>query len=195
MGEGARFWNGGLLMSIDPNVQALQDQPKWGKYLYDAFRAVEKRIANLASQTNSSLIAPEGSPPPQVNAISVNASGGIAHVQVTDNNQIYRGINYYVDYSTDPGFSAPVTHHLGPSRDARIPVGNQPLYYRAYSGYPTSSPSAPVYHGGVSPIPVTAAGSTPPPVPSGQGSGTGFPGQISGHGPVAWRGAATPRRG
>jgi hypothetical protein len=179
----------------DSNVQALRNVPMWGKYIFDAFQRVQKQLNNLSTQNNSSLTGSQNLAPPPIQGVTVKASGGIAHVQVTDNStNLYRGLNYFAEYSTDSAFTAPVTHPMGPSRDARIPVGNEPLYYRAYSGYPTSPPSAPLYHGGSIPIKVTAIGSTPPPVPPGMGSGTGYPGQISGHGPIPWRGKMPPKR-
>ena len=182
-------------MSSDPNVSAVRSQPIWGNYLYLAFQRLQKQLTNLSIQGNASLLGPQNSAPPQVNAVSVTAGGGVAHVQIVDNNQnLYRGVQYHVQYSTDPGFSAPVTHHMGPSRDARIPVGTQPLYYRAYSDYPTSPASAPQYHGGSRAMPVAAIGTEQPPIPSGMGSGTGTASQISGFGPVPWRGSNPPKR-
>lgn len=178
----------------DPNVAAVRGLPVYGNFIFKALRSIQRQLGNLSVQGNAALDAPENSPPPQVNAVSVTASGGIAHVQVTDNNQVFRGINYHVDVATDKGFSAPCTFHMGPSRDIRIPVGSEPLFYRVFSDYPTTSPSIPVYHGGITPIAVTASGSAPPAIPSGQGSGTGFAGQISGHGPVPWRGTTVPKR-
>lgn len=182
-------------MANDPNVQALRNVPLWGKYLFDAFRNVQKQLSNVATQANTSLTGAQSSAPPQVNAVNVTASGGVAHIQITDNNPVYRGITYHVQYATDAGFSAPCNGPSGPSRDIRIPVGNQPLFYRVFSDYPTSPASEPVYHGGATPQAIAATGATAPPVPSGQGSGTGFTGQISGHGPVPWRGANPPKRG
>lgn len=182
-------------MSADPNVQALRNMPNWGRYIFEAFRNIQKQLSNTSVQTNSSLTGSQSAPPPQINAINVTASGGVAHVQITDNNQnLYRGVTYHVQYSTDPGFANPITHHMGPSRDARIPVGTQPIYYRAFSDYPTSEASVPVYHGGSQPVPVTASGTEQPPIPAGQGSGTGFPSQISGFGPIPWRGINPPKR-
>lgn len=182
-------------MPSDPNIQAIKQMPGWGKYLYSAFQSIQRQLTNAGTQTNASLGATQAPPPPQINALNVIASGGVAHVQIIDNNEsLFRGIQYHVQYATDPGFSNPVNCHLGPSRDIRIPVGTQPLYYRAFSDYPTSPHSAPVYHGGVSPSAVAATGADAPAIPAGQGSGTGTPGQISGFGPIPWRGVNPPKR-
>jgi hypothetical protein len=179
----------------DPNIQALQNVPIYGKFLYDAFQSITKKLGNLSVQGNASLQGPENAPPPQVNSVNVTASGGVAHIQIIDNNEnLYRGVRYHVQYATDAGFSAPCNGPSGPSRDIRIPVGNQPLFYRVFSDYPTSAPSVPVYHGGAFPIAIAATGTDQPPIPSGQGSGTGRPGQISGYGTVPWRGNTPPKR-
>ena len=180
-----------------PNVRNLPElttMPTYGHKLVQALKDLRTLIQNVGQQTNATPHAQQTPPPPQVNALKVTAGAGIAHIQITDENAIYRGISYHVQYSTDPGFSAPVTAHLGPSRDLRIPVGTQPLYYRAFSDYPTSAPSPPVYHGGAVPSAVAALGESQPPIPAGQGSGTGFASQISGHGPVPYRGATPPKR-
>jgi hypothetical protein len=171
------------------NIPYIRTIPVWGERVAEAFSDIQQAIRNVSQQANLNPAGTDQAPPPQINALKVVVNGGVAHVQITDNNQIYRGINYHVQYGTDQGLSAPVTHHMGPSRDARIPVGIQPLWWRAYSDYPTSSPSAPVYH----PM-TTSTGTNPPPVPPGQGSGTGTPGQISGFGIIPFRGTNPPKR-
>lgn len=182
-------------MASDPNVQALRNVPLWGRYLFDAFRNIQKQLQNVSTQGNVALSSSENSAPPSPNAVSVTASGGVAHIQITDNNpNLYRGITYHVQYATDPNFISPCNGPSGPSRDIRIPVGTQPLYYRVFSDYPTSPASPPVCHGGSSPVAVAATGAEQPPIPQGQGSGTGTPGQISGAGPIPWRGNTPPKR-
>lgn len=175
------------------NLAYLRSLP-FGARLVESLQDLQQGIKNMAMQGNLNPDGQVQDAPPQVNAISVTAGGGVAHVQITDNNAIYRGIQYHVQYATDPGFTAPITQYLGPSRDARIPVGNTPLYYRAFSDYPTGSHSAPVYHGGSTPIAVTASGTSQPAIPKGQGSGTGTPSQISGFGPIPFRGTNPPKR-
>ena len=179
-------------MSKVRNLDFLAHLPEFGSKLVEALKDYGKQISNIAQQVNANPSASQQAPPPQINSLTVSAGGGVAHAQIQDNNAIYRGIHYHVQYATDPGFSSPVTVHLGPSRDARIPVGSQPLYWRAFSDYPTSEHSQPVYHNNN--LPIAAAGTSQPPIPSGQGSGTGYPGQIAGYGPVPYRGAIAPKR-
>lgn len=175
------------------NLPFLRSLP-FGDRLVESLQDLQTGIKNISQQINAHPDSQTQAPPPQINALKVTASGGVAHVQVIDNNAIYRGIEYHVQYSTDPSFSSPVTAHMGPSRDIRIPVGAGPLYYRAFSDYQTSSPSTPVYHGGQNPLPIAATGTTQPEVPAGQGSGTGMPGQLSGYGPIPFRGNTPPKR-
>ena len=176
------------------NLSYIRTIPVFGPRLYETLSDILTQQSNAAMQTNANPSGGSQAPPPQINALTVTAGAGIAHVQITDNNQMYRGVKYHVQYATEPGFSNPITAHMGPSRDLRIPVGTQPLYYRAFSDYPTSDTSNPVYHGGSTPIAVTASGTDQPPIPTGKGSGTGTPGQISGHGPIPFRGSAPPKR-
>ena len=176
------------------NLPELNTMPKYGHKLVQAIKDLRQLIQNVGQQTNATPHAIETAAPPQINSLKVTAGGGVAHIQITDENPVYRGISYHALISANPGFTAPVTIHMGPSRDIRVPVGSQPLYYAAFSDYPTSAPSAPMYHGGAQPVAVTAIGTTQPLVPSGQGSGTGYPGQISGHGIVPFRGEVAPRR-
>ena len=58
-----------------------------------------------------------------------------------------RGIFYFAESDTTPAFSQPYVHFLGSSRNLRIALGNQTLYWRAYSQYLGSDPSAPVTFG------------------------------------------------
>lgn len=183
-------------MALIRNLPTLRNMPTWGQRIVEAFQDVQKQLSNTSTQTNANLTAPQNAAPPQINALTVTASGGVAHAQITDSNEsLYRGVNYHLQYAVaGTGFAAPVTFHMGPSRDARIPVGTQTLEYRAFSDYPTSPASPPVYHGGSQPVAIAAIGSDQPPIPSGMGSGTGMPSQISGFGPVPWRGSNPPKR-
>lgn len=187
-------------MALIPNLARIREMVvggvNFGQLIQEAFQGVQKQLTNTSAQTNASLSSNQNAAPPQINALTVTASGGVAHAQIADNNQnLYRGVNYHLQYApAGTNFAAPITFHMGPSRDARIPVGTSPLEYRAFSDYPTSPASAPVYHGGAMPIAVAATGTDQPPIPAGQGSGTGTPSQISGFGPIPYRGSTPPKR-
>lgn len=181
----------------DPNIEALKEMPRWGTYLYKAFKIMMKQVSNVASQSNTALNSSENAAPPPVNELRVTAGGGVVHLQAVHNENFYRGITYHFHASSDSGFSSPVTLYSGPNRDVRIPVGNSPLHYAVTCDYGSSSPSSPVTYytnGGSVPVSVAATGSSQPVIPAGQGSGTGYPGQLAGYGPQPWRGTSPPRR-
>lgn len=179
----------------DPNIEALRSMPQWGTYLYKAFKVLLRQTGDIASQTNSALDGSESAPPPAVSKLLVSASGGVAHLQAVHNVPIYRGVNYHFHVSGDGG-STWSTLYSGPNRDVRLPVGTGSLHYAVTCDYPTSPASPVTYYtaGGSSPAAVAASGASQPEFPAGQGSGTGFPGQIAGYGPTAWRDAQPPRR-
>lgn len=172
--------------------------PTWGQRIFEAFNDVQKQIGNVARQTNSSTSAVQNAPPPQVNNLHVDGGAGIYHAYITDHNQnLYRGVEYHLEYSETPDFQDFHTVSIGPSRDHRVNLGLPgPIYWRGYSQYGgASNPSAPVYHGGPQPVGVFAVGGTAPALRSGQGSGTNPPSQgAAGFGQIPWRGAEPPKR-
>jgi hypothetical protein len=173
-------------MPIDVrNLEYIKAQdPKF----YEAFIDIIKAHEVVSQQVNGSSSS-NPSPPPAVNGVKVSGAGGHLHVAITDNNQIYRGIQYYVEHADNPQFTDPQIVHIGDTRNATIPVGSQSRYVRVYSAYASSAPSPAVYHGGADPIPVNGGGSDSGPqfLPS-EGSGTGTAGQgLSGPGPIPYR--------
>lgn len=168
----------------------LPDSPEFGARLYQAFSDIVTKSTNTEQQTNAN---PEGPPsaPPKINGVQVSGQDGFIHVAVTDNNEIYRGVRYYVEHADNPHFTNPQVIPMHDSRNVTFPVGNQTRYVRAYSAYPSSHPSEPVYHGGAQPIAVNGGGSTPGPLfLASQGSGTGEAGVgLQGPGKVAFRSA------
>ena len=178
------------------NLPSLNKIPVYGHLLVQALKDLRTMVNNVGQQTNATPSAQDTPPPPPVNELRVSAGGGVVHLQAVHGNNFYRGITYHFHASPDAGFSNPVTLYSGPNRDVRIPVGTAPLHYAVTCDYPTSAGSPVTYHtaGGSSPVPVAAIGADQPAMPYGQGSGTGTPGQISGHGPIPFRGELPPRR-
>src|SRR6266446_3398732 len=83
------------------------------------------------------------------------------------------GVFYFAESDTTPAFAAPRVYFMGASRNMYVQLGNQTLYWRAYSQYIGSLPSAPVSFGSP-PTAVAGGGATgPAPLPS-SGSGV-FP--------------------
>lgn len=178
---------------------ASEQFPDLGSKLNEALSDITNRTQTLAQHTNT---ATQGKvdPPPAINSVSVTGQNGHFNVAITDNGQIYRGIQYYVEHADNAAFTNPTVIHIGDARTHNEYLGNVTRYWRAYSAYATGPPSSPSYHGGRSaPLPVTGGGVTGGPAfqPS-QGSGTGTPGQgLSGPGPVPFRSpdGAPPIRG
>jgi hypothetical protein len=139
-------------------------------YLYESLRQVVSAINSLGQATG---VDPAGSiaAPVPVGAISVAASDGIFDIAITDNSPVRRGIFYFVESDTSPDFTAPRVFFLGSSRNLRLSLGNLTLYWRAYSQYIGSTPSAPVTFG-TPPAPVTGGGAAGPALQPSSGSGT-----------------------
>jgi hypothetical protein len=157
-------------LNIDNLEKIRQDNP----FVAEAFDAVARAMGNMAEQTNASLHGSTAAPPAPT-SVNVTAAGGIFDVAITDNNPVQRGINYFVEYSDNPSFVKPRVIDLGQSRNERRALGNQTLYFRAYSSYPTSPRSDAVYHGGSATNPVAVAGggaTSGPALQASQGSGT-----------------------
>ena len=139
----------------------------------EALESIARVAANVADQTNSAVTG--STPAPNApTSLSVLASGGIHDIAITDNNPVNRGINYFVEYSPEATFVKPTVVDLGATRNLRTALGNQTLFFRAYSAYPTSPRSAAVYFGSATnPTAVNGGGASAGPTPqTSQGSGT-----------------------
>lgn len=167
--------------------------------LYEAFADLIQQHENLAQQVNGNSTG-QPLPPPSIDGVTVTGQNGQFHIQIQHRSPIYRGIQYYAEFADNSGFSNPHTIHMGDSRENTQFLGNGTYYWRAYSAYASSPPSAPAYHGGAArPQPVSGGGSVGGPalLPP-QGSGTGIAGEgLSGPGPVAFRSSTgkPPKRG
>jgi hypothetical protein len=138
--------------------------------LADSLQRIVNAVNTLGVGTG---VDPAGAtqPPAPIAAISVQAADGIFDVALTDNSQITRGISYFVESDTTPGFNQPHVYSLGPSRNMRVSLGNLTLYWRGYSQYLGSAPSAPVAFGSP-PAAVVGGGVSGPAPQSSSGSGT-----------------------
>lgn len=150
-----------------------QQDPRLG----ETFKQLQDVINNISQQTAS---VPQGqqTPPAPPSSLAVVASGGIFDIAIQDNNPSVTGIapDYFLEYSTTPGFQTPVQIHLGPARNHRVTLGNQTLYWRSYSQYGrASAASGKVYFGNAgAPTPVVGGGAIAgPTVQASAGSGTG----------------------
>ena len=151
-----------------PNLEWIrQKDPRLLETILALSQHVENLSNNSVASTQSDYPAPSN-----IGAVNVTAADGIHDVKITDNAVIRRGVNYFLEYATEPHFTNPIVVHIGTSRNWRGYLGNLTTYWRAYSQYPGSKPSAPVYFGGSTPTQVIGGGSAGPTLQSSSGSGT-----------------------
>lgn len=164
-------------MTVNIQLRNLDSIRKRDTLLAEALDDLVKAISTVALQTGS--VAQGNAPTPAApSSLNVTAAGGIFDIAITDNNPQHSGIapDYFLEYSLTASFAQPVVIHLGPARNFRANLGNQTLYWRAYSQIGRASqPSPKVYFGNsVTPTPVVGGGAIAGPNPlASTGSGTG----------------------
>ena len=134
--------------------------------LYDLVSSMEAEINAQKSQTGAAGILQTGQSapiPPAPTLLTVVAAGGIVQVNVIDSTP---GVNYVLEYSPTPNFSAPrqIALPLGVT-SFRFFSGNQTSFWGVRSGYPTAPHAAPLsqrtYFGtATQPTPVIGGGAT-----------------------------------
>jgi hypothetical protein len=119
----------------------------------------------------------------------VSGQNGHFNVALSDQNNVYAGVNYFAAHADNPNFTNAHIIDLGASRNHNVFLGNVGRYWMGYSSYANSAPSSPRYHGGTQPAIVQGGGTNAgPQFLDSQGSGTGSPGvALSGPGPVPYR--------
>jgi hypothetical protein len=156
------------------NIANLEKIRQENPLLAEALESISLGVGAVADQTNA-MIHGNTAAPAGPSSLTVTAAGGIFDGAIEDSSPVTRGINYFVEISDNSSFVKPRVLDLGQSRNFRENLGNQTLYFRAYSSYPTSARSPAVYHGGSesNPTAVVGGGATTGPVLSpSQGSGT-----------------------
>lgn len=143
------------------------------RLIAEALDDIQSQVNNVAQQTTASAQGGTN-PPPNISNIAVSAANGVFQIIITDNAPVYRGINYFAEYSDTASFTQPHVLDLGASRTWRGFLGSGTFYWRAYSQYATSEPSNPVYFGSTNdPTPVAGGGVLAgPSLGSSTGSGT-----------------------
>jgi hypothetical protein len=162
-------------------------------YLYETLTRIVSAV-NATSQragVDPSVPAPAPSP---IASISVQAANGWFDVSIADPSDARPGLFYFAESDVTPAFSAPRVYFLGASRNLYVQLGNQTLYWRAFSQYIGSLASSPVAFG-TPPAAVAGGGASgPAPQPS-QGSGALPNGQVrGGNGFGADAGSRIPRQ-
>jgi hypothetical protein len=169
------------MLKIGQLAQIKSDSP----YVYEALTQIVNAVNSVGRATG---VDPSGiiAPPAPIGSVSVMAADGIFDLAITDNSSVHRGVFYFAESDTTPAFARPYVHFLGSSRNLRVALGNQTLYWRAYSQYLGSDPSEPVTFGNPATA-VTGGGTATGPVlqtSSGSGTASGSEGG-SGFGQVA----------
>jgi hypothetical protein len=139
-------------------------------YTYEALTQVVSAVNSIGRATGVDPSGDIASPSP-IGGISVVAADGIFDVAITDNSAVNRGIYYFAESDTTPGFASPHVYFLGSSRNLRVSLGNQTLYWRGYSQYLGSQPSSAVVFGSPA-TPVVGGGAAGPTPQVSSGSGT-----------------------
>jgi hypothetical protein len=110
-------------------------------YLYETLTKIVSAVNSASQAAGVDSSTPSPAPTPVV-SISVQASNGWFDVAITDPSDARPGLFYFAESDTTPSFSAPRVYFLGASRNLYVQLGNQTLYWRAFSQYLGSMPSA-----------------------------------------------------
>src|SRR5712691_10203244 len=147
-------------------------------YLYETLVKIVSSVNATSQRAGVDPSTPAPAPSP-IASVSVQASNGWFDISITDPSAARPGLFYFAESDITPAFAAPRVYFMGASRNMYVQLGNQTLYWRAYSQYIGSLPSAPVSFGSP-PIAVAGGGATgPAPQPS-QGSGALQNGRVRG---------------
>ena len=138
-------------------------------YLYETLVKIVSAVN--ATSANAGVDPANPSPaPPAIAALNVQAANGWFDLAITDPAVTRPGLFYFAESDVTPAFSAPRVYFLGASRNLYVQLGNQTLYWRAYSQYVGSLASAPVTFGSPAAAVPGGGSSGPAPLPS-SGSG------------------------
>jgi len=138
-------------------------------YLYETLTKIVSAVNAASTNAGVDPATPSPAPTP-IASVQVQAANGWFDLAITDPGAARPGLFYFAESDVTPAFSAPRVYFLGASRNLYVQLGNQTLYWRAYSQYIGSQASAPVSFG-MPPAAVVGGGASgPAPLPS-SGSG------------------------
>ena len=138
-------------------------------YLYETLAKIVSAVNAASANAGVDPANPSPAPPP-IASVQVQAANGWFDLAIADPAVTRPGLFYFAESDVTPAFSSPRVHFLGASRNLYVQLGNQTLYWRAYSQYVGSLASAPVTFGSPATAVVGGGASGPAPLPS-SGSG------------------------
>jgi hypothetical protein len=166
--------------------------PEFGARMSELVSDLNTNDHQIAQQTNSNLTnSPQ--PPPVLQSVTVTPTEVGHHVSIVHEGDYYRGIVYHVESADNPHFTNPFPEYSGPAREINLATGTQRLYFQAFASYLNSGNTAPIMHGGSTPVAVK--GGTSAPRGTSQSGGTARPGTgRAGYGPTPYTGSKPPAR-
>jgi hypothetical protein len=147
-------------------------------YLYETLAKIVSALNSAGQRAGVDPTTPPAAPS-RIASINVQASNGWFDIAIVDPSDARPGLFYFAESDTTPAFAAPRVYFMGASRNMYLQLGNQALYWRAFSQYIGSQPSGPVAFGSPA-VAVSGGGSAGPvPLPS-SGSGALPDGRLRG---------------
>src|ERR1043166_1953250 len=110
--------------------------------LYETLPPIVSAVNATSQRAGVDPTTPAPAPSPIV-SISVQAANGWFDLAISDTSEARPGLFYFAESDTTPTFSAPRVYFLGASRNLYVQLGNQTLYWRAFSQYIGSTASTP----------------------------------------------------
>jgi hypothetical protein len=145
-------------------------------YLYETLVKIVASVNATSQRAGVDPSTPAAAPAP-IASLAVQASNGWFDIAINDPAHIRPGLFYFAESDTTPAFLAPRVYFMGSSRNLYVQLGNQTLYWRAYSQYVGSLASAPISFG-TPPLAVVGGGAAGPAPLHSTGSGV-FPNGVS----------------
>src|ERR1700753_410653 len=134
-------------------------------YLYETLVKVVSAVNTTSQRAGVDPSTPSPAPT-TIAALQVQAANGWFDLAISDPSDARPGLFYFAESDATPAFSAPRVYFLGASRNYYVQLGNQTLYWRAYSQYVGSLPSAPVTFGSPAAAVIGGGAAGPAPLPS-----------------------------
>jgi hypothetical protein len=147
-------------------------------YLYETLTKIVTAVNSTSQRAGVDPATPAPAPTP-IASISVQASNGWFDIAITDPSDSRPGLFYFAESDVTPAFGSPRVYFMGASRNLYVQLGNQTLFWRGFSQYIGSLPSAPVSFGTPPTAVIGGGASGPAPQPS-TGSGSLTSGLIRG---------------